>query len=46
MSLASARLPADPDALRALEVALQAELADRDLAIGQDPDFLWLIEVR
>ena len=34
MSLASARLPADPDALRALAVALQAELADRDLAIA------------
>ena len=34
MSLASARLPSDPDALRTLAVALQAELAARDLAIA------------
>ena len=34
MSLASQDLPSDPDALRALAAALQAQLAEKDLAIA------------
>ena len=34
MSPASQNLPSDPDALRALATALQAQLAEKDLAIA------------
>jgi hypothetical protein len=37
MSLASQDLPSDPNVLRALAAALQAQLAEKDLAIAARP---------